>query len=135
MDKNFIAVNWWEPEVINIKHAKKLPLNAIHICGVSWGWGPGNARFSNYYISSNSSRSHWILWHRYPDLGDEGPWISAIAAYCKKSSDLSIKTAAFNLLLASWKWECEFNSSFDKNFESEPGLLSIDELESLIKLF
>ena len=121
---DFIPVDWQDNEKVNFIHAKKLPRSAKFVTGAEWTWSAMNARFSEYFISSNKTFSHWILWHQIPENGDYGPIQTSIAAWCIRKKDIAVETAAIGLLKATWEWELKNGGYWDENFSIKAGLLS-----------
>ncbi len=118
---------YWKP---TIDCPKQLPKSAKYVAFVEWSWSPWHSRQDNYYLSTNESRTHWILWNSFEDDNDTSKLIYYPYAYGPRNG-VPAKTAAAYLLLAGWKGEmAEYESDFDEPFHSvgNEGLLSVDEL-------
>jgi hypothetical protein len=53
---------------------QSLPRRAVHVATVEWAWSPDHSRTDKLHLSTNKSRSHWILWKGYLDDNTWGPW-------------------------------------------------------------
>jgi len=86
----------------------KCPRSATLLASGMWTWGPGNSRSDDYYLSTNRSRSHWILWVDWPDsmleVGERFP--ADLRAYCLRSG-IDRETAATLSLRTFWESERE----------------------------
>ena len=120
---DFVPVNWQEQEEVDFEYEEKLPKSAEFVTGAEWTFNAMNARFSKYFISSNKTLSHWILWHQISKNRDFEASETSIAAWCIRTNEMPIEAAAKGLLKATWQWEINNNSYWDENFTIEVGLL------------
>ena len=104
------------------------PQRAQLVAAVAWSWSPANDRDDTYHLSTNKSRSHWILWQSTIDrmTGDPQPAVP-FAFGCRHGVTAAV--AAPHLLIAGWRgelaqwveWECDLDRFHDV---TEAGLLN-----------
>jgi hypothetical protein len=124
----------WTP---TIDCPKRLPRSARHVATIEWAWSPAHSRQDRLHLSTNRSRTHWILWNGYLD-DNEWPtrWRHSPYAFCNKEG-LDAKTAALYLLVAGWRGELAAYGSPDEPFHyvTREGLLSAAELNLATEIF
>jgi hypothetical protein len=105
--------------------------SATFLAKCAWGWGPGNSRLDAYYLSTNRSRSHWILWVDWPgseaECGEKLPPL--LGAYCERAG-IDREAAATLLLRTVWEAEQE-DLGGPPHVIWQEGLLSKAALEQL----
>lgn len=106
---------------------KKMPRTAKYVGGVEWAWSPGHSRQDLYYLSTNRSRTHWILWFGYFDDYDTHRWEHLPYAFGPKIG-VSDKDAACELILAGWTNEIKNGDVDQFHFVVSEGLLSLDDM-------
>jgi hypothetical protein len=118
-------------EEVPIERPATRPRSATFLAKCAWSWGPANSRVDAYYLSTNRSRSHWILWVEWP--GSEAEWGEKlpplIGAYCERAG-IDRETAATLLLRTVWEAEQESLHGPPTEIWQE-GLLSKPTLERL----
>ena len=89
---------------VAIDAPKVRPRSALQVGIVGWSWSPMHSRMDTYHLSSNRSRTHWILWQSvFDELAcADGP--SEPYAYCLRRN-VPKPEAARALLLAGWQGE------------------------------
>lgn len=127
----YAGMNWTR----TIDCPADIPRTAKHVATVEWAWSPAHSRTDRYRLSTNRSRSHWILWTGYYDEDEFQKWIYWPYAYGPKRG-APAKTAAMYLLLTGWQGEQrEFESPSDPfHYLTRSGLLSGDELAMLSEI-
>ena len=116
-------------ELPAIECPAKMPGSAKHVASVCWSWSPANDRLDTYYLTSNSGRTHWILWFSFQDPEDYKQ-IRVPRAYCSKKG-LSDKDAAMFLLFMMFRREQDAGEDPGSWAEVTPGLLSSEQLSVL----
>jgi len=112
---------------------EKLPQRAVHVGTVEWAWSPAHSRQDKLHLSTNKSRSHWILWTGYFDDDETMRWEHFPYAFCVKKG-VPAKTAVVYLLLEGWKGDSYIPDEPPHYFTSA-GLLSADELNLVAGVF
>jgi hypothetical protein len=75
-----------------------IPRSATTLFRCCSTWGPGSDSVDTFRLSTNSLRSHWILWHGYFDDNEYMRWIYQPVAVCKYRGVQS-RAAAFHMLV------------------------------------
>ena len=126
----YVGINWTP----TIDCPKERPRSAKFVVYVDWSWSPAHSRGGDYYLSTNKSRTHWILWNGNFDDWDSNKWIFYPYAICPRKG-IPAKTAAFYLVLEAWKNEMgEGEELYNKPFNIQEGLLSEDDLDLIADL-
>lgn len=108
-----------------------MPRSARHIGRVEWEWSPISSRMEEYYLSTNRSRSMWLLWSRYWDDNWSRWEAPRVAAYGPRAGTTGAD-AASRLLAALWRSERDADSGVDRfHLICCTGLLTEDELMAL----
>jgi hypothetical protein len=124
---NYAGPDW----IPTIDCPKTLPRGAKYVATVEWAWSPAHSRQDSYHLSTNRSRTHWILWLGYID--EEcwtAKWEHYPRAFCAKRG-MPAKTAAFYLFLEGCRAErAQYDGSPEEPFHyvTGEGVLSSREL-------
>lgn len=122
----------WERELSDQHRPKKMPKTARFVATLEWAWAPMSDRLSEYYISTNQARAHWLLWSRSYD-DNECRWRDTLYAYGPKKRVLE-KTAAVYLVFEDLRRGSEV-SNLDRFhwIGADHGLLSTPELLAIAR--
>lgn len=77
---------------------RTMPSSGLYLCQLEWAISPMYSPLTAYYLSTNRSRKHWLLWTWAWDDNWER-WEVALQAYGPRRG-VPIKTAALYLLRA-----------------------------------
>jgi hypothetical protein len=108
---------------------KRSPRNPLYLGQVEWAWNPMSNRINAYYVYG--SRSHWILWSRYPD-GNWGKWEWEAAA-CVPRKGIEQRQAACHLLLEFWKMEEDEGDLDQFHWINDPGYLTVEDFMAIAR--
>ena len=77
---------------------RAMPPSAEYLCLLEWAVSPTYSPLKSYYLSTNRSRKHWLLWLRVWDDNWER-WTDLLQAYGPRRG-VPMRTAALHLLRA-----------------------------------
>jgi hypothetical protein len=110
------------------------PRSARLVARVSWDLSPTSTRVDRYRLSTNRSRSHWILWLGSPGAEAEvgEPVSDQPCAYCERRG-VEAREAARLLLYAVWVGDPEWCGSPGGPPDRllQEGLLAREDLRTL----
>lgn len=106
--------------------APRPPRTARMVVAVDMGSGPGGGDYRTYLLSSDQSRSCWILWAKSADYDTGRP------VYCRMGSGepyrgITAKDAAEYLLAITWADEIA-EGWLGQVLVTEPGLLTAEDV-------
>ena len=121
-----IAGFWQVPKELRPKSS---PRKVDTVCAVEWAWSPMNSRFDTYYL--HKYKTHWILWTRLYDEGEEKwHWVSCA---CVAHKGIQKKVAAVHLLMEFWKADEDESHIGKFTLIDREGLLSVPEVEAIAR--
>ena len=122
----------WMPD---IDCPARMPRTAKHVATVEWTWTPWHNYEFSYHLSTNISRTHWILWWGYYDDIVTCKWVHIPYAYGPRKGVLP-KVAAIYLMIEGLRGQQaeDEDSISDFHIIKRTGLVSEEELWSIESL-
>ena len=114
-----------DPPPTHFDCPRQMPRSARY---VACGTNPDTSSDS-YYISTNRSRSHWILWCAWTDW-DEGCIERCAVAWCERGGQ-GERQAAYELLRA-WCGLCLADYEQPPEVDQDGGMLTPEEVRRLV---
>ena len=105
---------------------KAMPPSAVYLCQLEWASAPWSCPLIAYYLSTNRSRRHWLLWRS--DWDDNwGCWQTSLWAYGPRRG-VPMKTAAMHLLRAVLEYDKAERGQDQFDWIAEDGYLEVPEI-------
>ena len=128
---------WFETTFTEWKHPDNIPCaktpgrNAVTVLHAVWSFGPGSDRQSEYRLTTNRGRKHWILWESGTD-DDRVFFVPVAYGPCRgpNGEEFNALHAAAQLLAAAGNGEDDCTDDFGPPMEAR-GLLAGEELNEI----
>ncbi len=109
----------------------RFPGTSKFIAQFEWAWSPSSTRLHEYYIASNTKKSHWFLWKQW---FNENSWDPAfektLVAYCPRVSHDPHVISVY-LLQHLWQIEIDNIELDEPHWINSTGLLSVSDINAI----
>jgi len=113
------------------KLQKRYPGRAKFLAQIEWAWGLNSTRLHEYYVASNTKKSHWFLWIQWFNENSWEPrFEKTLATYCPRVSHDPHIIGTY-LLHHLWKTEIDYMELDEPHWINSTGLLSVSDINAI----